>query len=204
MTDSWNINVGGRSYGPYSLQQMQGLVAEGRLAPHSQVSQPGSDAFFAAKDDVRLAALFSSSKKREPVPSATGRFFTAKGAVDDEANSPKFGRSSDEATGTERGRYLIIADMKSRSIAGLEEEILNLGPAYALLPQIWLLVSDLSMNAIRNALVQKLGKIDMLFVIDATRNKATWFNFGPEADARIRRVWSDQQLEDLETIVGKR
>jgi hypothetical protein len=48
-----------------------------------------------------------------------------------------------------------------------------------------------------------LGKIDTLFVIDATRNKATWFNFGPEADARIRRVWSDQQLEDLETIVGK-
>jgi hypothetical protein len=36
-----------------------------------------------------------------------------------------------------------------------------------------------------------------LFVIDATRNKATRFNFGPEAEARIRRVWSDQQV-DLE------
>jgi len=60
------------------------------------------------------------------------------------------------------------------------------------------------MNAIRNTLVQKLGKIDTLFVIDVTRNKATWFNFGPEADSRIRRVWSDQQLENLETIVGKR
>jgi len=94
--------------------------------------------------------------------------------------------------------------MKSRSISGLEEEILNLGPAYALLPQIWLLVSDQSMNAIRNALVQKLGKIDMLFIIDATRNKATWFNFGPEADARIRRVWSDLQVGGLETIVDKR
>src|SRR6185312_4012516 len=121
MTDSWNINVGGRSYGPYSLQQMQGFVAEGRLAPHSRVSQPGSDVIVSATDD--------------------------------DVNSPKFGRSSDAANGAERGRYLIIADMKSRSISGLEEEILNLGPAYALLPQIWLLVSDQSMNAIRNALV---------------------------------------------------
>jgi len=205
MTDSWNINVGGRSYGPYSLQQMQGFVAEGRLAPHSQVSHPGTDVTCAAKDDARLASLFfSSPKKPEPVPSATGRFFTAKNTTDDDSNSPKFGRSSEEANTAERGRYLIIADMKSRSISGLEEEILNLGPAYALLPQIWLLVSDHSMTAIRNTLLQKLGKIDTLFIIDATRNKATWFNFGPEADSRIRRVWSDQQLEDLETIVGKR
>jgi hypothetical protein len=204
MTDSWNINVGGRSYGPYSLQQMQGFVAEGRLAPHSQVSQPGTDVTCAAKDDAALAKLFSAPKKAEPVPSATGRFFTAKNPTDDYTNSSRFGRSSDEAHNAERGRYLIIADMKSHSISGLEEEILNLGPAYALLPQIWLLVSDQSMTAIRNTLLQKLGKIDTLFIIDATRNKATWFNFGPETDARIRRVWNDQQLENLETIVGKR
>jgi hypothetical protein len=93
--------------------------------------------------------------------------------------------------------------MKSKSISGLEEEILNLGPAYALLPQIWLLVSDKSMNAIRNSLLQKLGKIDTLFVVDATRNKATWFNFGPEAEARIRRVWTDQ-IVDLEKTVVRR
>src|SRR5689334_9963775 len=101
MTDSWNINVGGRSYGPYSLQQMQGFVAEGRLAPHSQVSQAGSDASLAAKDDAQLAPLFSSPKKSEPVPSATGRFFTAKGAADDDAK--KFGRGADETRGAERG-----------------------------------------------------------------------------------------------------
>ena len=46
------------------------------------------------------------------------------------------------------------------------------------------------MNAIRNVLVQQLGKLDVLFVVDATRDKAAWFNFGPEADARIRRNWA--------------
>jgi hypothetical protein len=29
----------------------------------------------------------------------------------------------------------------------------------------------------------------MLFIVDATHDKAAWFNFGPEADARIRRIW---------------
>lgn len=199
MSDSWNIKVGGRSYGPFDLQQMQGLVAEGRLAPHSQVSRPDDDTLCAAKDDARLATLFASPKKAEPLPSATGRFFTAK-RVDEEESAQKFGRSNEEG---ERGRFVIIADMKSRSISGLEEEILTFGPAYAFLPQIWLLASDQSINAIRNALVQKLGKNDMLFVIDATHNKATWFNFGPEGDARIRRVWTDQQM-NLEVAVSKR
>jgi hypothetical protein len=55
---------------------------------------------------------------------------------------------------------------------------------------VWLLACDLSINAVRNALVQKLGKLDMLFVVDATRDRAAWFNFGPEADARIRRLWA--------------
>jgi hypothetical protein len=31
-----------------------------------------------------------------------------------------------------------------------------------------------------------------LFIVDSTHNKAAWFNFGPEADARIRRVWTAQ------------
>jgi hypothetical protein len=80
--------------------------------------------------------------------------------------------------------------MKSRSVQGLEEEIYNLGPAYPLFPQVWLLTTEQPVNAIRNLLVQKLGKMDVLFVVDATHNKAAWFNFGPEADTRIRRIWA--------------
>src|SRR5258706_173934 len=66
----------------------------------------------------------------------------------------------------------------------------RLAPAYPVLPQAWIVSSEASVNAIRNALVQKLGKRDVLFVVDATHNRAAWFNFGPEADARIRRIWS--------------
>jgi len=87
--------------------------------------------------------------------------------------------------------------MKSRSIVGLEEEIYRLGQACPLLPQIWLLRTDQSVNAVRNHLVQQLGKLDVLFVVDATNNKAAWFNFGPEAEARIRRIWSKDESAKL-------
>ena len=139
----------------------------------------------------------SSGRPRKPnqLPSATGRFLTARRSADEDLITTSFGRGGEETRTGERGRFLIVADMKSKSISGLEEEILNLGPAYSLMPQIWILISDQSINGVRNALVPKLGKIDTLFIIDAAHNKATWFNFGPETDARIRRVWTASQTE---------
>ena len=192
MADTWNIRVGGRSYGPYTLEQMRTFVTEGRLAPHSTVAPAGSLAFVTAAEIPELAHLFAPAPGFSP--SATGKFVTSSGVeLDAESISPPFGRSNDEPRSGERGRFVVIADMKSRSITGLEEEIFKLGPAYALMPQAWLLCSDLAINAIRNQLVQKLGKLDMLFIVDATHNKAAWFNFGPESDSRIRRVWTAQQ-----------
>ncbi|MEI9888272.1 MAG: GYF domain-containing protein [Rhizomicrobium sp.] len=190
MTDTWTISVSGQTYGPYTAQQMQGFVAEGRLAPHSLVAPAGDTQFRAAGEHPALLRLFAPAG---PTPSATGKFVTAGGVESEEDMiSPTFGRSNDEPRVGERGRFVVIADMKSRSISGLEEEIFNLGPAYSLMPQAWLLTSDQPINTIRNTLVQKLGKMDMLFIVDATHNKAAWFNFGPESDTRIRRVWTAQ------------
>ena len=58
MSESWTISVGGRVYGPYSLEQMRGFHAEGRLADHSLVARAGEDQFHAANEDVALALLF--------------------------------------------------------------------------------------------------------------------------------------------------
>jgi hypothetical protein len=191
MSDTWTINVAGQTYGPYSPQQMQAFVAEGRLAPHSLVAPTGDTQFKAAGEYPTLLRLFAPASGS--TPSATGKFVTAGGVeAEEDLVSPTFGRSNDEPRTGDRGRFVIVADMKSRSISGLEEEIFNLGPAYSLMPQAWLLTSDQPINLIRNALVQKLGKMDMLFIVDATHNKAAWFNFGPESDTRIRRVWTAQ------------
>ena len=181
MPDTWTINVSGQNYGPYTAAQMQAFVGEGRLAARSLVCRAGDTQFSAASDDPVLAAFFRPAEPVRPTP-----FFTAEG--NEEPVSP-FGRNDDDAKSGQRAHFIIITDMKSRSISGVEEEIFNLGPAFPIMPQAWLLASDMPINQIRQALVQKLGKLDVLFIADASHDKAAWFNFGPEADTRIRRIW---------------
>ncbi len=218
MPNSWTISVQGRNYGPYTTEQMDSFVGEGRLAGHSLVAPEGGLQPKPAREYPELAAFFEPAQPESavaaqpspapqipsgPTPSASGRFLTAAGdGLEEDTISPTFGRSNDEPRTTERGRFLVIADMKSRSISGLEETIFNMGPAYPLMHQAWLLISDQSINVIRNELVQKLGKMDTLFIVDATHNKAAWFNFGPESDSRIRRVWTAQPDAPVQRRAG--
>jgi GYF domain 2 len=181
MSDTWTISVGGRSYGPYTAQHMQAFAAEGRLIAASLVMRADGTEFRAAGEDPVLAALF----RPQPAPQKPAQFFTAEGNEDVQS----FGRSEEDKPSGDRAHFIIVADMKSRSISGLEEEIFNLGPAVPIMPQAWLLSSEMAINAIRQTLVQKLGKLDMLFIADTSHDKAAWFNFGPEADSRIRRIW---------------
>lgn len=184
---AWIVNVGGRAYGPYTDAQMAAFAAEGRLTPISLVARPGENACRAAGQEPLLAPLFAPLPPARPARKAEP---TAEQAPEKDA-TPVFGRNRDDGPKIgEKANMLIVADMKSRSINGLEEEIFRLGQAYPLLPQIWLLRTDQSVNTVRNLLVQQLGKLDVLFVVDATNDKAAWFNFAPEAETRIRRVWA--------------
>ena len=194
MSDTWTISVAGQAYGPYAITQMQSFVGEGRLAPHSLVARYGETEFTPAGDDPILSGFFRpTAPAPAQQPAKQTPFFTAEGNEE----PAKFGRNEEPNTAGERTHYIIVADMKSRSISGVEEEIFNLGPAVPIMPQAWLLSSDMAINQIRQTLVQKLGKLDMLFIGDATHDKAAWFNFGPEADARIRRIW--QKTPDTTT-----
>lgn len=179
MAESWTISVGGRVYGPYSLEQMQGFHAENRLADHSMVARAGEEQFHPASEDQALAPLF------QPAPADAA--ISSEPAAAEPAQPHRFGMRA-EAEGP--AHFVIVADMKSRSITGLEEEIFSLGQAHRFGPQSWVLSSEASINTIRNALVQKLGKLDTLFIVDAAHDKAAWFNFGPETDTRIRKLWT--------------
>jgi hypothetical protein len=173
------ISAAGRSYGPYSKEQLRAFAAEGRLARQSLVARSGETEFHKAFEDPELAEFFGPPKSvhNEEITQALRREPVA-----------SFGRS-DEATRGETSHFIIAAELKSGSIARLEEAIATLGHSYAVLPQTWLLSSSETVNMIRNTLTPHLGKLDMLFVVDAGNDKAAWFNFGPEADARIRRLW---------------
>jgi hypothetical protein len=164
---------------------MQAFHAEGRLATHSLVARAGEEQFHPATDDPELALLFPAmpSDQGAPAPQVEAP------APQSPPEPHRFGRET-EAGVSERSRFVIIADMKSGSISALEEEIFNLGPAYRFMPQAWVLTSEASLNTIRHALMQKMGKLDVIFVVDTIHDRAAWFNFGPEADIRVRRMWS--------------
>lgn len=177
MSMTWTINVGGRSYGPYSLEQMTAFQSEGRLAPYSLVARDGEEQLRHASEDTELAVLFPVSTARGPQTAAEAR----------PAEPARFGRDM-PVTG-ERSRYIILAEMKSGSISALEEEIFKFGASFCFMPQAWILTSEVSLNTLRSELIQKLGKLDTLIVVDTTHDKAAWFNFGPEADTKMRRLW---------------
>ncbi|HVZ90985.1 MAG TPA: GYF domain-containing protein, partial [Rhizomicrobium sp.] len=138
MSDSWTISVSGQTYGPYTLAQMQAFAGEGRLAPQSLVRRSGEAAFRPAAEDPALAELFRTAQPQ----ARAAPFFSAEAKEERAA----FGRSETSQTPGERSRFIIVADMKSRSIAGLEEEIFNLGPTVAIMPQAWLVASQMSIS----------------------------------------------------------
>jgi hypothetical protein len=184
MSASWMVSVDGRAYGPYTDAQMAAFAAEGRLAPQSIVARAGEETFRPAGEEPALAACFDRPAPPAPKPSQPP---SRSGAV--------FGRIKEEPKAdSQLAHIVVIADVKARAMTGLQDEIFKLGSACLLLPQVWLLQTDKSVNEVRNVLVQQLSTVDVLFVVDATNNKAAWFNFSHEAEARIRRVWSGEPI----------
>lgn len=177
MIGAWTINVSGRLYGPFTSERMRSLAGENRLAPHSLVAREGSMDWHEARDEPEFSDLFAS-RAAQPT----------NGAQASAAGSPALPGPSEMSDGA-RGHFAIAIDQKSGSSSNIEEALASLGPYYRLLSNVWIISTEQTVNAVRNRLVQELGKTDSLFVIDASRGKAAWFNFGPEADVRIRRVW---------------
>ena len=177
MAGAWTINAGGRVYGPFSTERMRSFASEGRLAGNSLVAREDSSDWREAREEPTFADLFPRIAE------------TAAIASQKPASSPPPMPAPGHDADVPRTQFAIVVDLKSRGSGNLEQVIASFGPSYQLLPNVWIVSSDQTANAVRNRLVQELGKSDSLFVVDASRGKAAWFNFGPDADVRIRRVW---------------
>ena len=187
MIGAWSINVSGRVYGPFTSERMRGFVGEGRLAPHSLVAREGTDDWHEAREDPEFSDVFKE-RGRAAAPAAPAATLAPAPAPQPQTLAPQ----PIAAPGAEHtaAHFAVILDQKAQSAANnIEAAINSLGAAYRLTTNVWIISTEQSVSAVRNRLVQELGKADSLFVIDASRGKAAWFNFGPEADVRIRRVW---------------
>jgi GYF domain 2 len=183
MSASWMISVGGRPYGPYTLEQLKSFHAQGRLAPYSLVARDQEE-FHPANEDAELAPLFGGAAQSEAQAAADR-------PAEQQSGLHKFGQD-----GQPRGRtrYIVMSDLKSGSIAALNDEIFKFGPTFSFTAQTWVLTSEVSLNTLRTELIQKIGKLDALIVVDVTNDKAAWFNLGPEAEARMRRLWQRESV----------
>lgn len=165
LNGTWRINVSGRVYGPYTGHEIKSFAEEGRIAPHSIVQADERGPWITAIDDPVLAQLFAKPCGQAPLPQAD--------------------KGSDPAS----ANFVVIADLRTGSQT-FETALAKLGENYRLSSQAWLLHTARTVGTVRNELVQHLGSLDGIFIIDASRGgKTAWFNLGPEADAKIRKVW---------------
>jgi hypothetical protein len=181
MTIAWTINVDGRVYGPYSAERLRSFASEGRLAATSLVAQEGALEWREAREEPEFCDLFTQVPKETPRVSVPVPV-----AVPKPAPAPSVPADVPEG---KLAQFAVVIDIKSHSPGGFERAITSLGSAHRLVHNVWILSTTQTVNAVRNRLVPELGKTDSLFVVDASRGKAAWFNFGPDADVRIRRVW---------------
>ena len=190
----WRINVSGQVYGPYTGHQIKAFAAEGRIAAHSIVQTGEAGPWITAIDDPVLAQLFVVSQPPAAKPMAEPiqhRMHAAPAAQPARQAEPS-AQPTAAPTATPdlaSSNFIIIADIRGRASVPYEAALNRLGINFRLNPLVWLLHSEYSAGAIRNELVQHLGGTDSIFIADAGRGKMAWFNLGPEADARIRKVW---------------
>lgn len=180
MPGGWTISAAGRVYGPFSPERMRAFAAEGRLAANSLVAPEGTAEWREASTDPEFADLFDVQRKERVSP--------AQQAVPAGERTPSLTPAKAETRDGQRAQFAVLVDLKSHGSNNLENAIASFGPYYQLLPNIWIVSTEQSVTAVRNRLIQELGKSDSLFVIDASRG-ASWFNFGPDADVCIRKVW---------------
>ena len=182
MIGAWSMNVGGKVYGPFTSGTLREFATEGRLAPHSIVAREGTDDWHEARDEPEFVDMFGQGGK-QPAPSAVQPVAELVSAA------PTPAPAKAKIPDSRNAHFAILVDRKSSSTGNLEDAIESLGLSYKLTSNIWILATDETLNVVRDRLVEELSKLDSLFVIDASRGKAAWVNFGPLVDARIRHVW---------------
>jgi len=86
-------------------------------------------------------------------------------------------------------RYVVIAQLKLGSPQALAQAIVKLGSACAVGDNVWLLASTYPLATIHNLLRPVLRSPDQLVIVDIARDRATWANYGPSDEARLRQMW---------------
>ena len=161
---SWFVKVEGRVYGPYTPPQMRAFVGEGRIAAHSMVSADKDGNFTPASNIEDFKSWFGDSEG---------------GTVVEKRVPP----------GARPANFVIITDIKSENSTDFRASLSAYGDVEPVTPGVWLLRGPTTAAVLRNELSHVLDRADKLLIIDASHDRAAWFNLGSEADQNIRDLW---------------
>tara|TARA_R110000868_G_scaffold86206_2_gene241820 strand:+ start:4167 stop:4691 length:525 start_codon:yes stop_codon:yes gene_type:complete len=161
---SWYVKVEGRVYGPYTPQQMRAFVSEGRIAAHSQVSN-NRDSGWGSASDVEDFSEWLADMSSGPAP--------------EKRVTP----------GVRPANFVIVTEIQSEKGPEFRNALTAYGELEQITPGTWLLRGPTTAAVLRNELSHILERDDRLLVIDATHDRAAWFNLGRDADENIRNLW---------------
>lgn len=196
---SWFVQVQNQNYGPYTDEQMQAFVQEGRVNASSIITNDINSGFFNAtafevfkywSGEQQIAVGGSNPHPYQPAPvipatsTPQSTLITPHTVHEAPQVQPQSGPSS---------VFLVMAEINSEGTMGFLQALQRFGQAERISDTIWLLRSQASVEQLRNALSQTLNRQDRLFLLDSRENKPAWFNIGADLDHRIRDLWEDDE-----------
>lgn len=206
--NQWYVQVGGQSYGPYSMAQMIAFIGEGRVIAGSLISQDATQGFamaagfpafagqlapYASPQVLQQAHAQQQARLGETTPQPLNGLTpqpqapqTAPMAAPVET-SPVAQTSQPAAKPTV---FLVMAEISSENGMRFLQALQSFGPAQRIGDTVWLLRTAADIDNLRNALANTLTRQDRVFIMDSFNNRTAWFNIGADMDSRIKELWA--------------
>ncbi len=167
--ETWFVKIGDEVFGPYQRERLRAFAAEGRVRAFSMVATEREGEFVEARTLAVLSDILTEENEAQTgAPPA--------------APPPRQGQLA---------TFLVIADVETE-VERLVERILgSIGPTEHVMRGVWMCRAATSVESIRNAVTKVLSGDDVFFAIDASRDRAAWFNLGQESDAALRALRED-------------
>jgi len=185
--ENWCVKVDDKVYGPYTSSQMRKYAHEGRITAKSLISPAGSRAWCEAHRDSAFANFFGydalSSK-----PAAHDPIFGKGNTTINDANDNKKDRRKHHAVPV--ANFIIIFDVVAATASRVEAAVVGLGNAFRIADNVWSLSCELTAVGVRNAIAPYLTPTEKIFVVDASRGRTSWQNFGPEEYSKISGAYT--------------
>lgn len=170
----WYVFVKDTVYGPYTLGQLQGFVAEGRVTQNSLVSKGDSQKPQRASKMAELQAAFIE-RARSEAP---------------EAPAAPSGPASN---------YVIVTQLDRTSDVDLIICMNGLGEFASVFPGTFILSSTYRLRDIQRALHEATTLDDQIMIVNASSGRLGWLNIGTDTDIHLREIWAkadDSKTED--------